>query len=332
MSVLDLAVVGAGPTGIAIGARARQAGLDVLLIDRGPLAAALVGFPTYMSFFTTRDLIEIAGVPMSTPGDKPSRREALAYYRAVAARFEIPLALREEVVGLATAEGGFRIDSRARGGDVVRRARTVALAQGYFHRPRRLGVPGEDASWVRSRYLEPYGHFEDQVLLVGGGNSAIEAALELWRNHARVTLVHRRDRVKDTVKYWLKPDLENRIAEGSIAAHLETTVRAFRSEGSRRLVDLAGPDGETSVAVDAAYVLVGYEPDTQLAAGCGVTFDPATLVPTCDPETCESNVEGLYLAGTIQVGRDIGKLFIENSRVHADRVVADVARRLRDGT
>ncbi len=328
-SLLDLLVVGTGPTGIAIGARARQAGLKVLLVDRGPLAAALVGFPVHMGFFTTRDLMEIAGVPMSIPHDKPSRREALAYYRAVADRFEIPLALHEEVSSVVREGDAFRVVSRAGGGrgpERIRRARTVALAQGYFHRPRKLGVPGEGLDWVHSRYREPYLHFGEHVAVIGGGNSAVEAALDLWRNHVRVTVIHRGGAVKETVKYWMKPDFENRVAEGSIGARLNATVGRFEDEaghGGRVVVET--PAGPESLGVDAAYVLIGYEPDIGLAQGCGVSFDPETLVPTFDPATCESNVPGLYLAGTIQVGRDIGKLFIENSRVHADRVVAHVA-------
>lgn len=332
-SVLDLLVVGAGPTGIAIGARARQAGLDVLLVDSGPLAAALVEFPVYMNFFTTRDLMEIAGVPLPTPHDKPSRREALAYYRAVAARFEIPLALHEEVTGLKRTEGEFEITSRSvdrKASGCVRRARAVALAQGYFHRPRRLTVPGEEHSWVHTRYREPYRHFDERIAIVGGGNSAVEAALDLWRNHVQVTVIHRRPAVKDTVKYWMKPDFENRVAEGSIEFRPSAAVVKFgQAPGEGRWVELETPTGAERVGVAAAYVLIGYEPDIALGRSCGVTFEAETLVPAFDPETCESNVPGLYLAGTVQVGRDIGKLFIENSRVHADRLVEQVAARKR---
>ncbi|MCP4201348.1 MAG: NAD(P)-binding domain-containing protein [bacterium] len=331
---LDLLVVGAGPTGIAIGARARQAGLDVVLVDRGPLAAALVDFPVYMNFFTTRDLMEIAGVPLTTPHDKPSRREALAYYRAVAAQFEIPLALNQEVVRLHKGGDAFEVVSRRSGEgspERVWRARAVALAQGYFHRPRLLSKPGEEHAWVHCRYLEPYRHFGEHVAIVGGGNSALEAALDLWRNHVRVTVIHRGDSVKDTVKYWLKPDFENRVAEGSIEFRPSSIVRAFEQggDGSRSL-ELETPAGVESLAVDAAYVLIGYEPDTGLARQCGVTFAEETLVPTFDRESCESNVEGLYLAGTIQAGRDIGTLFIENSRVHADRIVEHVVSRRKE--
>lgn len=327
--VLDLLVVGAGPTGIAIGARAREAGLEVLLVDRGPLAAALVDFPVYMGFFTTRDLMEIAGVPLSIPHDKPDRREALAYYRSVAAQFRIPLALHEEVVDVRREDGLFRVTSRTgseQGAERTRLARAVALAQGYFHRPRRLEVPGESLAWVHSRYREAYRHFGEHVAIVGGGNSALEAALQLVRNHVRVTVVHRGAEVKETVKYWLKPDFLNRVAEGTIEARFQTCVKGFGepAHGKRRL-ELETDSGTEELEVDAAYVLIGYEPDTALARDCGVAFEPESLVPVFDPDSCESNVPGLYLAGTIQVGRDIGKLFIENSRVHADRIVAHLA-------
>lgn len=322
--VLDLLVVGAGPTGIALGARARQRQLDVLLVDRGPLAASLVGFPTFMNFFTTRDLLEIADVPFAIPHEKPTRREALSYYRAVADLHQIPLALFEDVTAVRALDGVFEVTTSGKSGERIRRARYVALATGYFHLPRRLGVPGEDQDWIRHRYLEPYGHFQDHVVVVGGGNSAAETALDLWRNHVNVTVVHRRAELKRTVKYWVKPDFENRVAEGSIEACFESTVERF---GDRRLI-VRTPAGSRTLEADAAYVLVGYEPDADLMRRCGIEIDPETFEPTFDPETCESNVEGLYVAGTLQAGRDLGRIFIENSRQHADRIVEHIADRL----
>jgi thioredoxin reductase (NADPH) len=321
----DLVVVGAGPTGLAIGARARQKNLDVLLMDRGPLVANLLEFPTYMTFFTTKDLLEIADLPFPIPHEKPTRREALAYYRAVAAHYEIPLAPFEEVEEVGASGREFVVVSQSERGECRRRARAVALATGYFHRPRRLGVPGEDLAWVQVRYWEPYRHFDERVAVIGGGNSAVEAALDLWRNHVRVTLVHRGAAVKDTVKYWLKPDLENRIEEGSIQARFETTVQEF----SDRSVVLSTPRGPESLEIEAAYVLIGYEPDVELERRCGVEIEPESLVPVFDPESCESNVPGLYIAGTLQSGSDIGRIFIENSRVHADRIVDHLVSRLR---
>jgi thioredoxin reductase (NADPH) len=324
--VVELLVVGAGPTGIAIGAEARRAGVGVLLVDRGPLTAALLGFPTYMTFFTTRDRLEIADIPFAIPEEKPDRRQALAYYRAVAARYGLPLRLHEEVLDVRREGEEFAVRTRGRRGEEGSlRAVAVALATGYFGQPRRLGAPGEDLPWVRHRYLEPYGHFDEDILVVGGGNSAAEAALDLWRAGARVTLVHRGQGVKPTVKYWLKPDLENRIAEGSIAARFLTVVEAFRPDGA----EIEGPAGREVLPCAAAYLLLGYLPDVELGRRCGIRYDPETLVPEFDPSTCESNVPGLYVAGTLQAGRDTGRIFIENSRDHGALIVRHLQGRLR---
>jgi thioredoxin reductase (NADPH) len=324
-AVVDLLVVGAGPTGIAIGAEARRAGLSVVLLERGPLTANLMEFPTYMRFFTTRDLLEIAGLPFAVPDDKPDRRQALAYYRAVVSHYDVPIALHEEVRRVVPAGDQFEVVTDRATGRRSWRSRAVALATGYFHRPRRLGVPGQELPFVHQRYLEPYGHFGESVVVVGGGNSAVEAALEMWRAGVEVTLVHRRPAVKPTVKYWVRPDFENRVEEGSIAARYETVVTGFE----HRRVELDGPDGASSLAADAVYVLIGYEPDAELERRCGIEVDRATAVPRFDAETCESNVSGLYVAGTLQAGFDLGKIFIENSREHGVRIVRHLCQRLR---
>ena len=329
--LLDLLVVGAGPTGIAIGAEARKHDLDVLLLDRGPLTASLQDYPTYMTFFTTRDLLEIAGIPFAIPEDKPNRRQALVYYRSVVDIHDIPVSQHEDVVDVIREEADrFRVETRRRDGSgdrvaAVRWARAVALSTGYFGNPRRLDVPGVDLPWVHYRYKEPYRHWGQRVVIVGGGNSAAEAALELWRNEVDVTLVHRRDRIKKTVKYWVKPDLENRIAEGSIAARFESVVRRFVPEG----VEIEHvPSGETELlAADAAYILIGYHPDVAFARRCGVEIDPESLEPTFDPDTCESNVPGLYVAGTLQAGKYTGQIFIENTRDHGEKIVGHLLRR-----
>ncbi len=321
---VDLLVVGAGPTGIAIGAAARQAGLSVLLVDRGPLAANLLGFPTFMKFFTTRDKLEIAGVPFAVPEDKPDRRQALTYYRSVAESWELPLASHEEVTAVHRQDGGFEVEASRGGEPVRRRARAVAFATGYFHRPRLLGVPGERPPLVRSRYREPYGHFGEPVVVVGGGNSAAEAALDLWRNGVDTTLVHRRDRLKPTVKYWLRPDFEHRVEEGSITALYDTVVTGFRDDG----VEVRGPDGAGFLPAAAVYVLIGYEPDVDLLRRSGIRIDDGTLEPEFDAASCESNVPGLYVAGTLQAGSDLGRIFIENSRQHGERIVGHLKRRL----
>jgi thioredoxin reductase (NADPH) len=324
---LDLIVVGSGPTGIAIGAEARRQGLSVLLVDKGPLTAAIQGYPTFMEFFTTRDRLEIANVPFSIPDSKPTRRQALTYYRMVVEHYGIPLALYEEVLEVRKEGEEFVVHTRRlQGAPRTLRARAVALATGYFFNPRRLGVPGEDLPWVAHRYTEPYPYFGQKVVVIGAGNTAAEAALDLWRNGGvQVTLVHRGAELKKGVKYWLKPDVENRIEEGSIPARFHTQVRAFLPEGG---VELATPDGPEVLPAQAALVLIGYQPDADFERRCGVELDPETLIPVHDPETCESNVPGLYVAGTLQAGRWTDRIFIENSRDHGPKIVAHLKPRL----
>jgi thioredoxin reductase (NADPH) len=316
--VLDLLVVGAGPTGIAIGAEARKAGLDFLLIDRGPLVANLLAFPTFMKFFTTRDLLEVGGIPFAVPEDKPDRRQAITYYQSVARAYDLPLAAHEEVMEIRRENGLFAVESRTVDGELTRWTKAVALATGYFQNPRRLGVEGEDQGWVSYRYFEPYAHFGERVVVVGGGNSAAETALELWRNGAKVTVVHRGPTLKPSIKYWLKPDAENRIKEGSIEACFSSTVVRFGDHE----VEIEGAMGPRRLAAEAAYILIGYTPEVDLLRRSGVELDDETLVPVCNLETCESNVPGLYLAGTLQAGRRTDKIFIENSRDHGARIVS----------
>jgi thioredoxin reductase (NADPH) len=317
--VLDLVVVGAGPTGIAIGADACRNGLSVLVVDRGGLTAAIQGYPIFMEFFTTRDRLEIADVPFTIAEDKPTRRQALAYYRAVVDRYKIPLALYENVAEVRKEGETFAVQTAKR----TLSARAVAIATGYFGQPRRLGVPGEDLPWVSTRYKEAYPHFQQDVVVIGAGNTAAEAALDLWRNGARVSIVHRGANLKPGVKYWLKPDVENRIAEGSIPARFHTRVLAFRDgEG----IEVEGPGGVEVLPAQTAYVLVGYLPDADFERRCGIEVDPETLIPRYDPETCESNVPGLYVAGTLQAGRWTDRIFIENSRDHGPKIVAHLLR------
>lgn len=330
----DLLVVGAGPTGIAIGAEAIGRGLDALLVDQGPLTAAIQLYPVHLTFFTTRDRLEIAGVPFTVPEEKPSRRQALVYYRSVVERFRIPLALHEEVTAIRPPDepgGRFEVASRHRGEERRYRPRAVAVATGYFFNPKRLGVPGEELPWVSDRYVDPYRHFGEHVVVIGAGNTAVEAALDLWRNDVRVTLVHRGDGVKGSVKYWLKPDFDNRVEEGSIAARYGRCVAGFHEEAGERWVETvpaAGGGAAERLPCDSAYVFLGYRPDTCLFAAAGVAIDPVTLVPAHDPATCESNVPGLYLAGTLQAGAATDKIFIENSRHHAPLIVEHLAARL----
>jgi len=320
--ILDLFVVGAGPTGIAIGAEARRAGLDVLVADRGGLTAAIQQYPTFMEFFTTRDRLEIADVPFTIAEDKPTRRQALAYYRAVVERYQIPLALYEDVLDVKKGGDEFLVTTSKR----TYKARSVAVATGYFGNPRRLGVPGEDLPWVSYRYKEAYPFYGQNVVVIGAGNTAAEAALDMWRNGVRVSIVHRGPHVRPGVKYWLKPDIENRIEEGSIPARFHTLVRAFRDgEG----VEVEGPNGREILPAQAAFILIGYTPEVDFERRCGIQVDPESLIPVYDPETCESNVPGLYVAGTLQAGAVTNQIFIENSRDHGPKIVKHLMQKLR---
>ncbi len=325
---LDLLVVGAGPTGIAVGAAARKRGLDVLLVDQGPALASVLQFPTHMQFFTTTDLLEIADIPFNIPEPKPDRRQAVTYYHSVIRSYDIPILSWHRVVaieGRPDGDTGFSVDLAHGDENAQLNARKVAVAMGYFESPRRLGIEGEDLPWVHHRYREPYPHFGERVAVIGGGNSAAEAALELWRAGAEVALVHRGAELKSSVKYWLKPDFENRASEGAVTAFYDTTVERFEATGVCRLRQRGAPE---KLEVDAAYVLIGYEPDMSLFRMAGVEVDAETQVPSVDPESCESNVEGLYVAGSLQAGLDTNRIFIENSRVHAIRIVDHVAESL----
>jgi thioredoxin reductase (NADPH) len=325
----DLIVVGAGPTGIAIGAEATEKGLKVLLIERGALTQNILDFPTYMVFFTTRDKIEIAGIPMSIPHEKPTRQDALAYYGAVAARFKLNIARHEKVTSIARDSSGlFTVKSEGKEGGVSRKARAVALATGYFHNPKSLPQPGAEFSWVSNTYHDAYRHFAEDVLIIGGGNAACETALELWRNRAKsVTMVVRAPQLKGGVKYWVRPDIENRISEGSIAAYFSAQVVEFKEHPRRAIVRLS--DGSTKeIACDAAYTLIGYTPDFDLERESGVTLNEKGI-PSFNPETCESNVPGLYIAGTLQSGQATDQIFIENSREHAPKIVGHLVKRLK---
>lgn len=321
--VLDVLVVGAGPTGIAVGAEAMRAGLSLLVVDRGPLVASLVDYPVEMTFFTTRERLEIAGVPFAVPEDKPNRRQAIVYYQAVAGSYGLPLSLHEDIRAIEREGDHFVVRGTGRDGETVRRARFVVIATGYFTNPNRLGVPGEDRSWVRSRFRDPMQHWGERVVVVGAGNSGAEAALELFRHGAKVTLVHRGAAPKPTIKYWVRPDLENRISEGSIAARLNARVIAFGD----RTVEIDREGRRESLEADAAYVLIGYAPETALLRGAGVAVDPGTGVPEFDGESCETAVPGLFVAGTVQAGRETHRIFIENSREHAPRIVRTIVER-----
>lgn len=318
--LLDLAVVGAGPCGIAAGAAAERAGLSCALFDRGPLTASLVDYPPYMTFFSTADNLEIADVPFLMARGKPGREDALAYYRRVADHFDLEVHQYEEVLDVGGEAGDFRLRTRTRTGrERGWRSRSVVIATGSFHEPNRLDVPGEELDKVRHYYDEPHPYWDQDVLVVGGGNSAVEAALETWRAGARVTFVHFEAELDPGVKPWIRPDIENRFDEGSIPVRWRTRVEEI-IPGSVVLRDLE--TGETDeIPNDWVLAMTGWRADPELLRSLGVDVDPDTGVPRHDPATMETNVEGVYIAGVLAAGNDANRIFIENGKHHGTRIV-----------
>lgn len=321
-----VAIAGAGPTGIACAVELGRRGIEAVCCDRGGLLESLTRFPEEMRWFSTRDLLDIAGVPFGSPDAHPTRLEALAYYRGVAERFGVRLRAETTVERVEPKPGGgVLVTVATRRGPETFEAPAAILATGFFHNPRRLSVPGEDLPHVHARYVSGYPFHGRDVVVVGGKNSAAEAALDLYRHGARVTLVVRAGALSEKVKYWIKPDLENRIAAGAIRALFGSRVLAIESDAVR----VAGPGGQARVPADAVFPLIGYEPDFELFERCGIRLEGDDRRPAHDPETLESNVPGLYLAGAILSGRETGRIFIENSRHHAGLIASAIERHLK---
>jgi thioredoxin reductase (NADPH) len=319
----DLAVVGAGPCGLAAGVAASRAGLSCLLLDRGCVVNSLVGYPIRMTFFSTPENLEIGDIPFICAAGKPTRDEALAYYRRVAQHFGLDVRMYVEVIGVEGVKGDFMIRTRGRdGADSTYRARNIAVATGYFDMPNLLEVPGEDLPKVTHYYREAHPYFDQDCLVVGGGNSAVEAALDLWRTGARVTLAHFLDDFDPGVKPWVRPDIENRVQENSIKALFRTRVTEIgadyvnvRSEEDGRIERLAN---------DWVFAMTGYTPDTSFLEGLGVAVDAESGVPSHDPATMETNVPGIFVAGVLAAGFDANRIFIENGKLHGEQVVSAI--------
>lgn len=333
MITRDVIIVGSGPAGLAAAIAASQAGLDYQVLERGALTNSLHRFPTNMVFFTTPELLEIGNLPFVTPYDKPTRREALRYYRRAADTYQLQITFDEDVVGVAAEDLGpgdrvLAVETRSgRGVRRVLHARAVVLAIGTFDHPNWLGIEGEDLPHVSHYYREAHPYYRRHVTVVGAKNSGAEAALDLYRAGARVTLLHRGAGLSPSIKYWVRPDLENRLKEGSITARFDTRVIDIRP--TSLLVERAGVREE--LPSDAVFLLTGHHGDTELLKRAGVRVDPETCIPACDPQSFETNVEGLYLAGSITSGRLSGKVFIENGRFHGEAVIAAIAKRLGRG-
>jgi thioredoxin reductase (NADPH) len=329
--VHDLLIVGSGPAGLATAIAATKRNLSYLVLEKGALVNSLLHFPINMVFFTTPELLEIGGLPFVTPYEKPTRVEALNYYRRTADTFGLSIAFGETVTGItrdSSSGGGDELlavrTRHADGTTQERRARTVVLAAGAYDKPNLLEIPGEDLPHVSHYYTEPHPFWRKRVVIVGGQNSSAEAALDLYRSGAQVTIVHRGEAFGGSLKYWVKPDIENRVKEGAIAARF--SARVVRITEKSVFVAQGGHTDE--MPADAVFLLTGYHTDTSLLTACGVRYDPVTFEPQYDPDTFESNVPGLYLAGQIITGRQSGKIFIENGRFHGERVVDVIAQRL----
>jgi len=323
---LDLVVVGAGPCGLAVGAAARSSGLSVLLLDKGCITSSIVGYPPYMTFFSTAEKLEVGGLPFPIPGlqGKPSRAEALVYYRKVVEYFGIPVRQYEEVLEVE-AEGprAFTVRTlRMDGSEYKYRASAVVVATGSFHAPNYLGVPGEHLPKLRHEYREPYPYFDQEVMVVGGGNSAVEAALELYRARARVTLVHFAGELDRGVKPWVRPDIENRLRSGEIQVRWRTRIREIRPQSV--ILEEEGTRHREELPNDWIFAMTGWRPDHFLLESLGVTVDPATGVPAHHPTTMETDREGVYIAGVIAAGLDANRIFIENGREHGRLIVDHV--------
>jgi thioredoxin reductase (NADPH) len=321
-TVYDLICIGAGPTGLATAIEAKRAGLRPLVIDKGCLCNSLYHYPTNMVFFTTPELLEIGDLPLTSSGEKPTRAEALKYYRKTAEHFALELSLYERVGSVEGNDGNFTVTTHTGSGQTPRyTAKKIAVATGYYDLPNRMDIPGEDLPHVSHYYSEAHPFWKEDVIVIGGKNSAAEAALDLYRSGARVTLVHRREQLGSTIKYWVRPDIENRIKAGEIRALFNTSVT--RIEQGQVWVRNGG--AERALPGKQVFALTGYHPDFDFLRQLGIALDPQTNKPAIHPQTLESNVPGIFLAGVVIGGNFTSEIFIENGRFHGRQIAAALA-------
>jgi thioredoxin reductase (NADPH) len=324
--VVDLLVIGAGPTGLACAIEAQRAGFTAMLVDKGCLCNSLFHYPAHMTFFTTPELLEIGDMPFSSPNQKPNRNEALEYYRKVAEHYRLNVRQYENVERVEGSDGNFIVHTMDQFGRMLqRRARKLVIATGYYDLPNYLGIPGEDLSKVKHYYDEPHPYYGLEVVVIGGKNSAAIAALDLWRHGAKVTLVHRGGGIHKYVKYWILPDINNRIKNHEIEAYFDSVVTNITEDH----VTISTRRGKVTIANQFVFALTGYHPDFSFIERLGVKLDKSNdRCPMCDPTTLESNVPGIYAAGVIVAGERTSEIFIENGRFHGKLIAEDLRKKL----
>lgn len=322
---VDALVVGAGPTGLACGIELQNRGVKCVLVEKGCVVNSIYHYPTNMTFFTTPELLEIGNIPMTSLNDKPNRTEALKYYRRVADHFSLDVRQYERVERIEGQDRAFQVLTTDRLGCThVYQARKVVLATGYYDVPNRLNVPGENLPKVSHYYKDPHPYYDHDVVVIGAKNSAAIAALELWWTGARVTLIHRGAGISDKVKYWIKPNIENRIKNSEIKGYFHSQVTEILPDSIR----VATPEGDISLRNDFVFALIGYQPDLRFLNATGITLEPETQRPRTNPQTLESERAGIYLAGVIVAGMHTNEIFIENGRFHGQLIAESIANSL----
>ncbi|CAN5178724.1 YpdA family putative bacillithiol disulfide reductase [soil metagenome] len=322
---LDLLIIGAGPIGLACGIEAKKAGFSYAIIEKGCLVNSLYHYPNNMMFFSTSERLEIGGVPFISHSPKPNRAEALEYYRRVCTSWDLRVNLYEEVKSIQPQDGVFKVITSKN----IYAAKAVVLALGFYDEPYLLNVPGEELPKVKHYYDEPHPYFNQRIVVVGAANSAVDVALETMRKGAEVTMVIRESAIKENVKYWVKPDMENRIKEGSVKSYFNSSIKKI----TPTTVQINTPDGEVTIENDFVLAMTGYQPPFKFMKACGITFQSdIDHTPVYDEVTMESSVPNLYLAGVVCGGLRTGKWFIENSRVHAEQIVKSLKMKAQSRT
>jgi thioredoxin reductase (NADPH) len=319
--MLDLLIIGGGPIGITCGLKAQKAGLSFVIIEKGCLVNSLYNYPSTMTFFSTSDRLEIGDIPFVTINTKPTRAEALEYYRRVATSHHLPIKLFEEVTTVIQLENGAYAVITSRG---TYHAQRIIISTGFYDIAVNLDIPGENLSKVKHYYKDPHYFATQKIVVVGSSNSAIDVALETFRKEAEVTLVIRGSEINQRVKYWVRPDIINRIKEGSIKAYFNSNLVAIRETE----VDIATPEGVITIPNDFVMAMTGYKPNFELLKKWGLNLSNDKFIPQYNPDTMETNLRGLYLAGVVCGGLDTHLWFIENSRIHADMIVDDIVSKL----